>query len=352
MSESNFWKDKKVFLTGHTGFKGGWLAAWLTKLGASLYGYSLPPNDDLSLHNAIRLKEMMDAEFGDIRNLQQLSASIKKHNPEIIFHLAAQPLVRQSYVDPVATFSTNVIGTVNLLEAARQTNAIRAVVNITTDKCYENREWHWGYRENEPMGGYDPYSASKGCAELVSSSYIRSFYNNSNIGLATARAGNVIGGGDWAEDRLIPDLVRGFNGGAKTLIRNPDSIRPWQHVLEPLSGYIRLAEELYNFPAKASGAWNFGPFDHDAKTVSWMADLVCREWGAAVEWYHDKNDHPHEAQYLKLDISKANALLNWKPRWSADVAVQKTVHWYRDFYSGVDVMNSTFNQIEEYEAHN
>lgn len=345
---TNFWKNKRVFLTGHTGFKGSWLVAWLSQLGANVYGYSLKPISEPCLFNVIEIPKLMAGEFGDIRNFEQLSSAIKKHKPEIIFHLAAQPLVKKSYVDPFTTYSTNIIGTVNLLEAARYTDSVRAVVNVTTDKCYENREWHWGYRENEPMGGYDPYSASKGCAELVTSSYVRSFYQPAEIGLATARAGNVIGGGDWADDRLIPDLVRGLEAGSKVFIRNPNSVRPWQHVLEPLSGYIRLAELLYKTPSEFSGPWNFGPNARDSRTVGWIADLVCEEWGSDLTWSKDNNIHPHEAQYLKLDISKAQSLLGWEPKWSASQAVHKTIRWYRDYIDKSNIKKTTFAQIGQY----
>lgn len=336
-------------MTGHTGFKGSWLVSWLTQMGASVYGYSLEPAGKPNLFDVLEMYNLVDGNFGDVRDFLRLDGAIKTFRPEIIFHLAAQPLVKESYIDPITTYTTNIVGTVNLLEAARHTKTVRAVVNITTDKCYENKEWHWGYREDEAMGGYDPYSASKGCSEIITSSFIRSFYDSAGIGLATARAGNVIGGGDWADDRLIPDLVRGLEANSEILIRNPNSVRPWQHVLEPLSGYIRLAELLFNNPIQFSGAWNFGPNDQDAKTVGWIADLVCEAWGTGAHWKMDDNTHPHEAQYLKLDISKARALLGWVPKWSARQAVENTVKWYKHYHSDSDIKKMTFEQIVQYE---
>lgn len=346
---SNFWKDKRVFLTGHTGFKGSWLNAWLSRLGAKVYGYSLEPDQIPNLFDAMELSKQSHGEFGDIRNFSQLGEAIKKFRPEIIFHLAAQPLVRKSYVDPISTYSTNIMGTVNLLEAVRNVASVRAVVNITTDKCYENNEWCWGYRENEPMGGHDPYSASKGCSELITSSYINSFFQHTNIGLASARAGNVIGGGDWSADRLVPDMLQALSLGDHPKIRNPYSIRPWQHVLEPLSGYIKLAMELYNEPVKYSGAWNFGPLDHDCRRVEWVADELCNCWDSGVTWVSQADDGPHEARYLKLDISKASTLLGWKPRWGVERAIKNTVIWHKEYTNGNDAFELILNQIKEYE---
>src|SRR5579872_4247565 len=282
----NFWKNKKVLVTGNTGFKGSWLSLWLQQLQAEVIGYALNPPTDVNLFTEAKVADGMQDVRGDIRDFALLNNTIQKYQPEIIFHMAAQPLVRYSYANPVETYATNVMGTVHLLEAARQCQSVRAIVNVTTDKCYENREWHWGYRENEPMGGFDPYSNSKGCAELVTSAYRNSFFNslNGQVGLASARAGNVIGGGDWALDRLIPDLITACIKNETLNIRYPEAIRPWQHVLEPLSGYLRLAECLYHDPVTYAEAWNFGPHDADAKPVSWIADEVVKRWGGMLSW--------------------------------------------------------------------
>ncbi len=335
-------------MTGHTGFKGSWLTLLLKNMGTEIYGYSLEAQTQPNLFNVGNIGEILISEYGDIRNYEKLNNAISLFQPEIIFHMAAQPLVRQSYQDPLSTYSTNVMGTVNLLDIARKTKSVRAVVNITTDKCYENKEWMWGYRENEPMGGHDPYSASKGCAELVTTSYIKSFYQSANIGLASARAGNVIGGGDWSPDRLLPDILRDISRGVSANIRNSNATRPWQHVLEPLSGYIRLAERLYERPDSYNGGWNFGPYDADCKNVGWIADTVCSIWGDGASWNTEQSDGPHEAQYLKLDISKASSLLNWSPKWNVEKAISKTVNWYKAYIGGNDVQELMYLQIEEY----
>jgi len=351
---AEFWRHKRVLLTGHTGFKGSWLSLWLQSMGAQVVGYALAPPTKPSLFDVIEIEQGMTSVLGDIRDLSHLRAVFAEHQPEIVIHMAAQPLVRYSYVEPVETYSTNVMGTVNLLEAVRSTPSVKAVVNVTTDKCYENREWAWGYRENEPMGGFDPYSSSKGCAELVTAAYRNSFFNASTFNdkhstaIASARAGNVIGGGDWAEDRLIPDIMRAISDNNPVRIRNPHAIRPWQHVLEPLSGYLLLAQKLYEEgPAYAEG-WNFGPNDEDAKPVQWIVERLTQSWGEGASWQLDGGDHPHEAHYLKLDCSKAKAALNWHPRWHLDEALVKIVDWQRNYLDGADMKAVTLEQIDIY----
>lgn len=349
-----FWASKRVLITGHTGFKGSWLSLWLQSMGADLAGFALEPPTSPSLFVEGRVQEGLTHFIGDIRDLEKLQSAISKFKPEIIFHLAAQPLVRRSYADPVETYSTNVMGTVNLLEAVRQCQGVRAVVNVTSDKCYTNREWVWGYRENDAMGGYDPYSSSKGCAELVGAAYTTSFFNPADyhrhgVALASARAGNVIGGGDWAQDRLIPDIVQSFADGKALTIRNPNAIRPWQHVLEPLRGYISLAQQLYEQGPVFAEGWNFGPADSDAKTVQWIVERVANLWHEPVTWSIDKGDHPHEAQFLKLDVSKAARLLQWSPVMNLDGALKYTIPWYQDWIEGVDMRVATLSQIKLYQ---
>ena len=316
----NFWQGKRVLLTGHTGFKGSWLALWLQSLGAEVTGYALAPPTKPSLFETARIGQSMTSIIGDIRDLPHIQQVFSEQKPEIVIHMAAQALVRHSYQEPVETYSTNVMGTVNLLEAVRKSDHVRAVVNVTSDKCYENREWVWGYRETEAMGGHDPYSNSKGCAELVTSAYRNSYfhpdtYSKHGVGLATGRAGNVIGGGDWAGDRLIPDIVRAISENKAVSIRNPHAIRPWQHVLEPLSGYLLLAEKLYVQGGDYADGWNFGPNDADTRPVQWIAEFLTEQWGEGASWELDGRDHPHEAHYLKLDCSKARTHLHWSPRW-------------------------------------
>lgn len=340
----NFWRHKKVFLTGHTGFKGSWLALWLQEMQAEVMGFALAPPTAVNLFTEARVADAMLDVRGDVRDYQQVGYAMHQHQPEIVIHMAAQPLVRYSYANPIETYATNVMGTVHVLEAARHCESVRAIVNVTTDKCYENKEWHWGYRENEAMGGHDPYSNSKGCAELVTSAY-RQAYKLS--GLASARAGNVIGGGDWATDRLIPDLVAACVEKRKLQIRYPQAIRPWQHVLEPLSGYLRLAEQLYLDPRKYAEAWNFGPFDQDAKPVAWIADNLMSLWGEGAEWQNVAAVE-HEATYLKLDCAKANMQLNWLPKWNIQQALQETVAWYQAYYGGADARELTLDQIAKY----
>lgn len=350
----NFWQGKRVLLTGHTGFKGSWLSLWLQSMGAHVVGYALNPPTQPSLFSAAKVGEGMTSIIGDIRDLAQLQAVFALHRPEIVFHMAAQPLVRYSYSEPVETYSTNVMGTVNLLEAVRNTPGVKAVVNITTDKCYENREWIWAYRENEPMGGYDPYSSSKGCAELVSSAYRSSFFNADNytqhgVALATVRAGNVIGGGDWAQDRLIPDILAAFEQGKTVNIRNPNSVRPWQHVLEPLRGYLTLAEHLHDHGASYAEGWNFGPNDEDARPVGWIVEKMAGLWGSDAMWQNDAGAHPHEATYLKLDISKARKRLDWHPTLRLEDALKLIIDWSRQRQSGADIRTLTLAQINTYQ---
>ncbi len=347
------YKGRRVLVTGHTGFKGSWLCLLLYKLGADVYGYALPPPTNPSLFEEAKIGKLITSYIGDVRDLEQLSDIFNQVKPEIVIHMAAQPLVRDSYKIPVETYAINVMGTVNVLEACRNTESVKAIVNVTTDKCYENREWHWGYRENEPMGGYDPYSNSKGCSELVTSSYRNSFfnpndYNKHGVSIASARAGNVIGGGDWAGDRLIPDFIRAISQNQKVIIRSPYAIRPWQHVLEPLNGYLKLAAKLYKEGPKYNGAWNFGPEDKDAKNVEWITQKICNFWGNGASYEIDTNPRPHEANYLKLDCSKSKAELSWEPRWDIHKALESTVDWHKVYLSGNNIRDITENQIEDF----
>ncbi len=346
------WQDtyrgKKVLLTGHTGFKGSWLALWLTELGAQVTGYALPPNTRPSLFDAAEVSRDIHSVLGDILDSKKLEETFRAFQPDIVFHLAAQPLVRLSYAEPVLTYQTNVIGTLNVLEAARKTSSVKAFVNVTTDKCYENKEIARGYREDEPMGGYDMYSSSKGCVEIMSSSYRRSFLQNSGYAMATARAGNVIGGGDWAADRLIPDCVRSIEAGKEIEIRNPQATRPWQHVLEPLSGYLLLGHLLYTCGKTYAEGFNFGPNPDSVLTVAEVARQVVEEYGRGSVKVHKKDDL-HEANLLMLDISKAQTVLGWQPAYTARQAVEKTVQWYKRFYQGEPIRTFTLQQIKEYQ---
>lgn len=346
-----FWKGKKVFLTGHTGFKGSWLSLWLQSMGAEVMGYALAPPTTPALFIEASVEGGMQSQIGDIRDLQAITQSMVAFDPDILIHMAAQPLVRLSYKQPVETYATNVMGTVHVLEAARQCPRLRAIVNVTTDKCYENREWEWGYRENEPMGGHDPYSNSKGCMELVTSAYRNSFFGKGQpVALASARAGNVIGGGDWAEDRLIPDILAAFEKKQPVVIRNPHATRPWQHVLEPLSGYLVLAENLWERGQAVAQGWNFGPKDEDARPVDWILDHMVQTWGEGASWALDQNPQPHEARYLKLDVSKARAHLHWSPTWSLETTLAYIVNWHRAWLAGDDVHSLCLQEIEAYMA--
>jgi CDP-glucose 4,6-dehydratase len=350
-----FWNGKTVLITGHTGFKGSWLSLWLQSLGATVVGYSLPAPTQPNLFDVANVAEGMTSVIGDVRDLEHIQSVMKQYQPDIVFHMAAQPLVRYSYYNPVETYATNVMGTVNVLEAIRHTDSVRSAVVITTDKCYENREWAWGYRENEPMGGKDPYSNSKGCAELVVSAYRDSFfsakdYDRHRVGLASARAGNVIGGGDWALDRLIPDIMRAIQESRPVLIRSPRAIRPWQHVLEPLSGYLCLAEQLWHHGPEYAEGWNFGPSDEDAKPVAWIVDRLTKLWGEGASWEVDLGTHPHEATYLKLDCSKAKAKLGWTPRTSLATALDWIVEFYQAYQAHQNMREVTEAQIQRFQA--
>lgn len=352
--DANFWKSKKVFLTGHNGFKGSWLSLWLRAMGAEVCGYALEPPTTPSLFELLRLEGEMDSRRGDVRDLATLEAAMREFAPEIVFHLAAQPLVRLSYQQPAETYAVNVMGTVHVLDAVRRLPSVRAVVIVTSDKCYENRERQRPYGEQEPMGGFDPYSSSKGCAELVTSAYRRSFFPpqrwlEHRVGVASVRAGNVIGGGDWATDRLIPDVMRAWSAGREVGIRNPGSVRPWQHVLDPLNGYLMLAERLCADGENFSEGWNFGPAEGDARPVRYLLTELGRLWGAGAKWYKSDPEPEHEAQTLRLDASKAAARLGWTPRWRLAESMAATVEWYRAFYSGVDVRVLSLEQIERFQ---
>ena len=346
--DPTFWRGKRVLLTGHTGFKGSWLSLWLQSMDVQLQGLALAPPAGHNLFSVAGVGEAMSSGIGDIRHFDIVLAAMADFKPEIVIHMAAQPLVRLSYSEPVETYATNVMGTVHVLEAARRVGSVRCIVNVTTDKCYENREWEWGYRESEPMGGHDPYSNSKGCSELVTAAYRRSYFQNSGVALASARAGNVIGGGDWASDRLIPDILRAFEQGEPVVIRNPNSTRPWQHVLEPLSGYLTLAERLWTEGDAFAEGWNFGPYDDDARPVQWIVERMVQIWGQGAGWRLDGGEHPHEAHYLKLDISKAKHRLNWRPRWSLDTALTQITQWHRAWRGEQDMKAICLDQIRQY----
>ena len=347
------YNNRKVLVTGHTGFKGSWLCLILNKLGADVYGYALDPPTNPSLFNEAKIEELMTSFIGDIRDYPGLLKVMQQVQPEIVIHMAAQPLVRESYKIPIDTYAINVMGAVHLLESCRHTKSVKAIVNVTTDKCYENKEWHWGYRENEPMGGYDPYSNSKGCSELVTSAYRNSYFNpekyaEHGVAVASARAGNVIGGGDWADDRLIPDFIRAISKGEEIKIRSPFAIRPWQHVLEPLTGYLTLAAKLFLEGPEYAQGWNFGPDDRDAKNVEWIINTICRLWGEGASFCVDNNPQPHEANYLKLDCSKAKAELGWTPKWDIETTLKSIVEWNKAFISRENIRTVTDTQIEKY----
>jgi CDP-glucose 4,6-dehydratase len=350
----NFWRNKKVIVTGHTGFKGSWLSLWLDHLGAEIIGLSLEPKNSECLFEKAGINKDLKSYIIDIRDLEKVKKVFSVEQPDIVFHLAAQPLVRYSYRYPIETYETNVMGTLNVLEAIRCVGeSTIAAIMITTDKCYENREWEWGYRENEAMGGYDPYSSSKGAAELIISSYRKSYFglgnSGNNISVASARSGNVIGGGDWAEDRLVPDIISAFKKRKIVTIRSPGSVRPWQHVLDCLSGYLRLGEMLYRDGSKYSEAWNFGPNENDAKSVQWIVERMCQFWGGESKWVNDGESHPHEANYLKLDCSKAHSKLGWYPKWDLLTALKETVCWHKSEINKSDLKLTCIDQIIKYE---
>jgi CDP-glucose 4,6-dehydratase len=353
--KSSFWRGRRVLVTGHTGFKGGWLSLWLEAMGAQVIGFALPPPTEPSLFEAARVGAGIVSLTGDVRDLETLEAAFKRYRPQIVIHVAAQALVKTAYREPAQTFTTNVIGTLNVLEAARRSETTRVIVSITSDKCYENHEWVWGYRENDRMGGHDPYSASKGCAELLISAYRDSFFppsrhDDHGVWLASTRAGNVIGGGDWSADRLIPDVMRAITANQPALIRRPHAIRPWQFVLEPLRGYLDLAERLWFEGASFAQAWNFGPDIEQVEPVQWIVDRLTRSWGPDASWVLDEAEHPHEDHFLKLDTTKAKSLLGWRPILELGEALEWIVEWYRGFTDGRDMRRLTEEQIDRYAA--
>jgi CDP-glucose 4,6-dehydratase len=345
--DPSFWRERRVLLTGHTGFKGAWLSLWLQSIGARVTGFSVDVPTRPSLYELAKVGEGMESIEGDVRDPAAVAAAVAAANPEVVIHMAAQSLVRRSFVEPRQTYETNVMGTVNVLDAVRMHGSdVRAVVNVTSDKCYENREWEWGYREDEPMGGFDPYSSSKGCAELVTAAFRRSFFSDpAGPRLASARAGNVIGGGDWGEDRLVPDIMRAALAGEQVRVRNASSIRPWQHLLNPLSGYLLLAQSLWDEPRLAEG-WNFGPVDEDARPVGWIVERIAASWPGDLRSVQDDGPHPHEARYLKLDSSKARAQLGWRPGIDLGATLEGIVDWYRELRDGADMRTVTQGQIE------
>lgn len=343
----HFWKDKRVLLTGHTGFKGGWLTLWLQHLEANISGISLPAFQP-SLFNIASVEDAITSYYCDITHTSELQRTIQAIQPEIIFHLAAQALVRPSYTDPVSTLSTNIMGTVNLLDAVRHCDSVKSIIIITSDKCYDNQEWPWGYRETDSLGGKDPYSCSKAAVELVANSYRHSFFTKQGVGVATARAGNVIGGGDWGKDRLLPDLLSAFSNKKEMVIRNSLAIRPWQHVCEPLNGYLKLAKKLFNNASTFGQAWNFGPSDNSNKTVGWIADYVQEKWPDSVPWITSQEYNPHEAQILKLDHSKARTGLEWHPVLSVDQAIDWTVEWHKAWLAKQNMKEFTLKQIQNF----
>ncbi len=347
--EPNFWNNKRIFVTGHTGFKGSWLTVWLQYMGAIVKGFSLEPNTDPSMFTLANVASKIDTEFGNILNFDALTKSMKSFNPDILIHLAAQPIVQFSYLEPQKTFLTNIMGTVNVLEAARACSNLKTILNITSDKCYENNEWEWGYRENDKLGGFDPYSSSKACSELITSSYRNSFFSYENApGIATARAGNVIGGGDWSANRLFPDLMRSIENRSELIVRNPDAFRPWQHVLDCLSGYLVLCQNLH-LDKSLSGSWNFGPDNSDIRTVEWMLNYTKANFEHTFSWRLEENKNAHESQMLKLDISKSKAKLDWQARWTTEQSIDQTLNWYSDYLSSNDLKQTTLNQIINYQ---
>ena len=346
--DRNFWLGKRVLVTGHTGFKGSWLCIWLKKLGAEVSGFSLEPNTSPALFEVARVASGINSQFGDIRSAAATLEIIYETSPEIVIHMAAQPLVQQSYADPVATYATNVMGTVNILEAVRQVGSVRAVINVTSDKCYENKEWVWAYRECDALGGYDPYSSSKGCSELVTSAYRRAFFSDKKIALASARSGNVIGGGDWTSGRLVPDVLRALEVGEAVELRNSGATRPWQHVLDPLAGYLMLAHKLFQEGSSYAEAWNFGPNADNAISVQELVDKLFGHCQFTAGWSHDDRAWRHEAQSLRLDNSKAVHGLGWRPMWSIDETLQKIAEWHKGWRGGLDAESLCIGQIDAY----
>lgn len=353
--DQSFWLNKRVFITGHTGFKGSWLSLWLKSMGAIVTGYALDAQTNPSLFDILNLRNHINHISGDIRDLAHISESVIDNKPEILIHLAAQSLVRESYTSPVETYSTNVMGTVNVLEAVRQSTSVKSCVIVTSDKCYENKEHLWGYRENEAMGGYDPYSNSKGCAELVTAAYRDSYFNPKSYAehgkaVASARAGNVIGGGDWAKERLIPDILNALTANQSVMLRNPSAIRPWQHVLEPLGGYLLLAQKLYQEGVDFAEGWNFGPDEYDTKTVEWIAENLVKQWGNGASYgVQISTKNPHEASTLKLDCSKAHKRLQWYPQWNLETTVTRIYQWQKAFLGGENMYAHCLNEIQDYQ---
>ncbi|MBE0067686.1 CDP-glucose 4,6-dehydratase [Thermoanaerobacterium thermosaccharolyticum] len=342
-----FYKGKKIFITGHTGFKGSWLCKILINAGAKVTGYALQPPTDPNLYTISGIQNQMRSIIGDIRDLKSLKKAFFEAEPEIAIHLAAQPIVRDSYRDPHYTYETNVMGTVNFLECVRESKSIKSVLNVTTDKVYQNNEWEWGYRENEPLNGYDPYSNSKSCSELITQSYKNSFFSERNIAVSTARAGNVIGGGDFANDRIIPDCMRAAEKNENIIVRNPHSVRPYQHVLEALNAYLMIVEKQYQ-DKKYAGSYNVGPDEHDCITTAHLVDLFCEKWGNGLKWISRYDGGPHEANFLKLDCSKIKNTFGWKPKWNIEEAIEKTVEWSKVYFANGDVSRIMDKQIEEY----
>ena len=349
MVDLNWYRGKIVLITGHTGFKGSWLCKILVDVGADVTGYALEPPTQPNLFDICGVKDKINSINGDIRDIDHLMGVFKETQPEIVFHLAAQPIVKTSYEKPVYTYETNVMGTVNICECIRQNSCVRSFLNVTTDKVYENKEWEWGYRENEPLDGYDPYSNSKSCSELVTHSYIKSFFNDMDVAVSTARAGNVIGGGDFADNRIIPDCVRAAENHKDIIVRNPYSTRPYQHVLEPLAAYLMIAEEQYKDKAKA-GSYNVGPNDADCITTGQLVDIFCRYWGEGLQWIDRSDNGPHEANFLKLDCSKLKRTFDWKPVWCVDDAVSKSVEWTKTYLENqMKVPECMEEQIKEFQ---
>ena len=350
--DATFWRGRRVLLTGHTGFKGSWLALWLSELGAEVHGLALAPSTTPDLFTTVGVAQRLaSSTLADIRDAAVVQGVMQRVRPDVVLHLAAQPLVRLSYAEPLATYATNVMGTAHVLEAVRQVGGVRALVSVTTDKCYDNREWLWGYREDEALGGHDPYSSSKGAAELVTAAYRRSYFANRDCAVASARAGNVIGGGDWAADRLVPDVLKAFEQRQPVILRNPQATRPWQHVLEPLAGYLTLAEALHTQGQAVAEAWNFGPADDDTQPVQWIVEHLAQRWRDGARWDLDTSPQPHEAHFLKLDCSKARRRLGWQPAWTLDEALTRIVHWHQAWLAGADMHSHTLREIHDYTEH-